>query len=66
MLSSLRRLNPGDVIVQIGNDKVTTPAQVQHGLQSLRAQKRPYALVLVQGRQPPRWVAFPLAGGQSP
>jgi len=52
--------------MQIGDDKVNTPAEVEHGLQSLRAQKRPYALLLVQGRQPPRWMAFPLAGGPSP
>jgi serine protease Do len=59
-------LGAGDVIVQIGDDKVTTPAEVERDLQSLRAQKRIYALLLVQGPQPPRWVAFPLAGGPSP
>jgi serine protease Do len=63
--AAISGLNPGGVIVQIGNDKVTTPAQVQHGLQSLGALKRPSALVLVQGQHPPRRVAFPLAGGQS-
>jgi serine protease Do len=64
--AAISGLGPCDVIVQNGTDKVTTPVQVQHDLHRLHAQKHPYTLLLVQGRQPARWVAFPVAGGQSP
>ncbi|MCW3476822.1 trypsin-like peptidase domain-containing protein [Limobrevibacterium gyesilva] len=54
-------LNPGDVITRIAQTPVTVPAEVERLVDDARAQRRRYALFLVQGPDGARWVPVPLA-----
>jgi serine protease Do len=57
-------LAPGDVIINVQRQPITTPDQVKAELDDLRKQNHPYALLLVQGSAGLRWTAlrlFPLA-----
>ncbi len=49
-------LQPGDVVVKVGDDPVADPAAVQALLAALKAQGRRVAIALVQGKGGPRWV----------
>ncbi|MGG5823295.1 DegQ family serine endoprotease [Falsiroseomonas sp. HW251] len=56
-----RELRPGDVIVEVQQERVTTPQEVQDRLERLRRQGRATALLLVEGPQGQRWVPLRLA-----
>ena len=51
-----RDLRPGDVIVEVQQEKVNTPQEVQARVEALRKQNRATALLLVEGAQGQRFV----------
>lgn len=55
-----RELRPGDVIVEVQQERVTTPQEVQERLERLRRQNRATALLLIEGPQGQRWVPLRL------
>jgi serine protease Do len=56
-----RELRPGDVIVEVQQERVSTPQEVQERLERLRRQGRATALLLIEGPQGQRWVPLRLA-----
>lgn len=62
-----RELRPGDVIVEVQQERVSTPQEVQARLELLRRQNRPSALLLIETAQGQRFVPLRLrAEGGSP
>jgi serine protease Do len=59
-----RELRPGDVIVEVQQERVTTPQEVQERLERLRRQNRATALLLIEGPQGQRWVPLRLNAPQ--
>ncbi|MBI0433979.1 DegQ family serine endoprotease [Roseomonas sp. KE0001] len=59
-----RGLNAGDLIVEVQQNRVTTPQEVQEQLTRLRRQNRPSALMLIENGQGQRFV--PLRLGREP
>jgi len=59
-----RELRPGDVIVEVQQERVTTPQEVQERLERLRRQGRASALLLIEGPQGQRWVPLRLNAPQ--
>ncbi|NVN13312.1 PDZ domain-containing protein, partial [Nguyenibacter vanlangensis] len=57
-----RGLRPGDVITEVQQSDVSTPADVRRLLDAARAQHRRSVLFLVQNADGMRWVPFPLDG----
>jgi len=55
-----RELRPGDVIVEVQQERVNTPAEVQERLERLRRQGRATALLLIESAQGQRWVPLRL------
>ena len=55
-----RRIVAGDVIVAIGDAKVTAPEDVARLLRDTVAAGQPFAALLVRGAHGPRWVALPV------
>ena len=55
-----RELRPGDVIVEVQQERVNTPQEVQERLERLRRQNRATALLLIEGPQGQRWVPLRL------
>jgi serine protease Do len=58
-----RDLRPGDVIVEVQQERVTTPREVEAVLERLRRQNRANALLLIENAQGQRWVPLPLRPG---
>jgi serine protease Do len=56
-----RELRPGDVIVEVQQERVNTPQEVQERLATLRRQNRATALLLIESAQGQRWVPLRLA-----
>ena len=56
-----RGLKPGDVIVEVQQEPVSTPADVQERMDRFRKQNRKTVLMLVQSGEGLRWVPVPLA-----
>lgn len=56
-----RELRPGDVIVEVQQERVNSPAEVQARLEALRRQNRATALLLIESAQGQRWVPLRLA-----
>lgn len=56
-----REIRPGDVIVEVQQERVSTPQEVQERLERLRRQGRATALLLIEGPQGQRWVPLRLA-----
>ncbi|SHK09716.1 serine protease Do [Roseomonas rosea] len=54
--ASERDLRPGDVIVEVQQERVNTPQEVQSRIEALRRQNRASALLLVEGQQGQRFV----------
>ncbi|MCR0984715.1 Do family serine endopeptidase [Roseomonas populi] len=54
--ASERDLRPGDVIVEVQQERVNTPQEVQTRIEALRRQNRATALLLVEGQQGQRFV----------
>ncbi len=59
--ASDRGLKPGDVIVEVQQEAVTTPADVQSRVDRYRKQDRKTVLMLIQSSDGLRWVPLPLA-----
>ena len=59
-----RDLRPGDLIVEVQQERVSTPQEVQARLEALRRQNRATALVLVENAQGQRFVPLRLREGQ--
>lgn len=55
-----RGLKPGDVIVEVQQEPVTSPADVQERMDRYRKQNRKTVLMLVQSSDGLRWVPVPL------
>ena len=55
-----RELRPGDVIVEVQQERVGSPQEVQDRLERLRRQNRATALLLIEGAQGQRWVPLRL------
>ncbi len=55
-----RELRPGDVIVEVQQERVNSPQEVQERLERLRRQGRANALLLIEGPQGQRWVPLRL------
>jgi len=60
-----RGLRPGDLILEVQQESVTTPAEVRERFDRARQTGRRNVLVLIesQGGQGPRWVAIPVGRG---
>jgi len=56
-----RGLSPGDLIVEVQQNRVSTPQEVQEQLARLRRQNRPTALLLIENGQGQRFVPLRLA-----
>ena len=55
-----RGLKPGDVIVEVQQEPVTSPQDVQDRLEKYRKQNRKTVLMLVQNGDGMRWIPVPL------
>jgi serine protease Do len=53
-------LKPGDVVVEVQQSAVATPADMQHRLDEAREGGRKSVLLLVQGTDGLRWVPLPV------
>ncbi len=56
-----RGLKPGDVIVEVQQEAISSPADVQERLDRFRKQNRKTVLMLIQSGDGLRWVPVPLA-----
>ena len=54
-------INPGDVILRVQKDDVTSPADVQQHVDEARKHNRRYALILVLNKDGRRWASLPLS-----
>ncbi len=55
-----RGLKPGDVIVEVQQQSVASPADIQKRLSDARSSGKKSALLLVQGKDGMRWVPLPV------
>ena len=55
-----RELHPGDIIVEVQQERVSTPKEINDRLEALRRQNRASALFLVENAQGQRWVPLRL------
>ncbi|HLB98382.1 MAG TPA: DegQ family serine endoprotease [Acetobacteraceae bacterium] len=58
--AATRGLKPGDVIVEVQQEPVSTPADVQSRVESVRKQDRKSVLMLIQRQDNLQWVPVPL------
>ena len=61
--ASQKSIRPGDVIVEVAQDKVTSPADVKAKTDKARAAKRKSFLLLVERQNDQRFVVLPLDNG---
>jgi serine protease Do len=61
MPAAEREIRPGDVIVEVQQERVNTPQELQERLERLRRQGRATALFLIEGPQGQRFVPLRLA-----
>ena len=61
-----RGLKAGDVVVEVQQEPVSSPADVQDRVERFRKADRKTVLMLIQGSDGPRWVPLPLASNQKP
>ncbi len=59
-----RGVKAGDVIVEVQQEAVTSPADVQGRVDAIRRQNRKAVLMLIQGSDGLRWVPLPLGGSK--
>ena len=57
-----RGLKPGDVVVEVQQGEVTTPADVQQKVDSVRKESRKSVLMLIQRQDGLQWVPLSLSG----
>ena len=62
--ASERGLKPGDVIVEVQQEAVDTPGDVQKRVDTVRKQNRKSVLMLIQGQDGLRWVPLNLNAAQ--
>ncbi len=58
-----RELRPGDVVVEVQQERVNSPEELQRRLAQLRQQNRASVLLLVESQQGQRFVPLRLRGG---
>ena len=58
-----RELRPGDVVVEVQQERVNSPEELQRRLAQLRQQNRATVLLLVESQQGQRFVPLRLRGG---
>jgi serine protease Do len=58
-----RGVKAGDVIVEVQQESVNTPSDVQNRVEGIRKQNRRSVLMLIQGADGMRWVPLPLSAG---
>jgi S1-C subfamily serine protease len=56
----LAGIQVGDVVLRVGNDRVSSPAQVRAKLAEVRARGDTSVVILLQTGNRPHWVAVPL------
>ena len=56
-----RGLKPGDVIVEVQQGEVATPAEVQQRIEGVRKENRKSVLMLIQRQDGLQWVPLPLS-----
>ena len=61
-----RGIKAGDVIVEVQQEHVSEPAEVQERVDRFRKASRKTVLMLIQGSDGPRWVPLPLTTEQKP
>jgi serine protease Do len=64
-----RGIRPGDVVVEVQQEAVATPAELQERIDRARQAGRRNVLMLIEGQQGLRWVPLPAApqgGGRAP
>ena len=61
-----RGIKPGDVVVEVQQEAVNSPGEVQDRVERFRKQNRKTVLMLIQGSDGLRWVPLPLANDQKP
>jgi serine protease Do len=61
-----RGLKAGDVILEVQQEEVATPADVSERIERLRKAGRSSVLLLVQSQDGPRWVPLALGGKKAP
>ena len=59
-----REIRAGDVIVEVQQERVNTPQELQQRIEQLRRQNRPSALLLIESQQGQRFVPLRLRGGE--
>ena len=59
-----RGLKAGDVIVEVQQGEVSTPAEVQQRVDSVRKEDRKSVLMLIQRQDGMQWVPVPLPAGR--
>jgi serine protease Do len=59
-----RELRPGDVVVEVQQERVTTPQEMQEQIEKLRRQNRATALLLVESQSGQRFVPLRLRGAR--
>ena len=64
--ASQRGLKAGDVVVEVQQEPVSAPSDVQERVDRFRKANRKTVLMLIQGSDGPRWVPLPLASDQKP
>jgi len=57
-------LVPGDVIIRVQQTPVSTPADVQQGIDAARQQQHRYVVMLVQHHDGMRWVPLPVSSAE--
>ncbi len=60
-----RGLRAGDVVTEVQQAEISTPAELQDRIRQARQAKRPSVLMLVQNGDGMRWVPLPIAGGNA-
>jgi serine protease Do len=65
-VAAQRGLKPGDVVVEVQQETVNTPADVLDRVERFRKQGRKTVLMLIQSSDGLRWVPLPLATDQKP
>ncbi|MEJ1978275.1 MAG: DegQ family serine endoprotease [Acetobacteraceae bacterium] len=64
--ASQRGLKPGDVVVEVQQETIATPADVQDRVDRFRKLSRKTVLMLIQSSDGLRWVPLPLSSDQKP
>jgi serine protease Do len=60
--ASERGLKPGDVIVEVQQGEVSTPADVQQKVDTVKKENRKSVLMLIQRQDGLQWVPLSLSG----